>query len=290
MSNVELIIAERAAQIGDFLVGRLLPFRQKRSVGPFVFIDHMGPSILYKGENLDVGPHPHIGLSTLTYLFDGAVFHRDSLGSEIEIVPGSVAWMTAGKGIVHSERTPVEWREKTKNLHGLQIWIALPKDKEQMPPKFTFFQENEIPKWTEHTAQFKLIAGNIADKKSPIPVYSPLYLLEIKSQLSEQVNLKNRLFGESAIYILNGSLTIDEHHYDSRQLLVSQATNLDSLTLGDQTTIYVLGGMPFDEPRYIDWNFVSSDKELLRQAREDWKYQRFPKITNEHDFIPYPEN
>ncbi|MES2133303.1 MAG: pirin family protein, partial [Bacteroidota bacterium] len=145
MSNVNLIIEERAASIGNFMVGRLLPFRQKRAVGPFVFIDHMGPAYLSEHENLDVPPHPHIGLSTLTFLFEGSIMHKDSLGTEMEIKPGAVNWMTAGKGIVHSERTPEYLRKTDKTLHGLQIWVALPKELEQMEPNFVHVEANDIP-------------------------------------------------------------------------------------------------------------------------------------------------
>lgn len=161
MSNIEMIIEERAADIGNFLVGRLLPFRQKRSVGPFVFIDHMGPVKMSERQNLDVLPHPHIGLSTLTFLFEGAIMHRDSLGNEVEIEPGAVNWMTAGKGVVHSEKSPERLRDSEKTVHGLQIWVALPKELEEAEPSFTHITAEEIPGWTEHGIQFKLIAGEV---------------------------------------------------------------------------------------------------------------------------------
>ncbi|OYX92616.1 MAG: hypothetical protein B7Y76_12710, partial [Sphingobacteriia bacterium 35-40-5] len=158
MSNIELIIEERAASLGKFLVGRLLPFRQKRMVGPFIFIDHMGPVRMSERENFDVLPHPHIGLSTLTFLFEGSIMHRDSLGNELEIRPGAVNWMTAGKGIVHSERTPEYLRYSEKEMHGLQIWVALPKELEQMEPEFFHLDSSQIPSWTDAYTQFKLIA------------------------------------------------------------------------------------------------------------------------------------
>ena len=192
MSNIEQIIEERAADIGNFLVGRLLPFRQKRAVAPFVFLDHMRPTHLSNYQNLDVGPHPHIGLSTLTYLFEGSIMHCDSLGSEIEIKPGAVNWMTAGKGIVHSERTPEYLRSSEKMLHGFQIWVALPKELEKMEPSFVHIEEEEIPHWTENGLSFKLIAGEAFGRKSGVPTYSPLYFIEIgetKVKLASQ-NLK----------------------------------------------------------------------------------------------------
>ncbi len=180
MSNVQLIIEERAADIGNFMVGRLLPFREKRTVGPFAFIDHMGPAYLKDYQNLDVAPHPHIGLSTLTYLFEGSIMHKDSLGTEIEIQPGAVNWMTAGKGIVHSERTPQYLRTSDKMLHGLQIWVALPKELEEMEPSFTHVEKDDLPHWKQDGLSFKLIAGEAFGRKSPVPVYSPLYFLEFR--------------------------------------------------------------------------------------------------------------
>jgi len=195
MSNISLIIEERAADIGNFMVGRLLPFRQKRSVGPFVFIDHMGPAQLKDYQNLDVAPHPHIGLSTLTYLYEGAVMHRDSIGTELEIKPGAVNWMTAGKGVVHSERTPEYLRHSDKRLHGLQIWVAMPKSMEEMEPSFTHIPASDIPEWEENGVSIKLIAGEVMGKKSPVPVYSPLYFIELKSITPQTVLIGKDLFG-----------------------------------------------------------------------------------------------
>ena len=206
MSNINLIIEERAANIGKFLVGRLLPFRQKRMVGPFIYIDHMGPVKLSDLENFDVLPHPHIGLSTLTFLFDGSIMHRDTLGNQVEITPGAVNWMTAGKGIVHSERTPKYLRHSDKTMHGLQIWVALPKELEQMEPEFFHIEQVQIPKWTEGDLHFKLIAGEVFGKKSPVPVYSKLFMIEIKSSTSQKVSIGEHLYGESGLYILEGGM------------------------------------------------------------------------------------
>ena len=202
MSNIDLIIEERPADIGDFLVGRLLPFRKKRSVGPFVFIDHMGPAELSENENLDVGPHPHIGLSTLTFLFEGNIVHRDSLGTEVEIKPGAVNWMTAGKGIVHSERTPNWLRNQEKKVHGLQIWVALPKELEDCEPTFSHTTALDIPGWSDGSVDYKLIAGEALGQKSPVPVHSELYFIEIKANEDTVIELGDQLYGESALYIL----------------------------------------------------------------------------------------
>jgi len=289
MSNISLIIEERAADIGNFMVGRLLPFREKRAVGPFVFIDHMGPAKLKDYQNLDVPPHPHIGLSTLTYLFEGAIMHRDSTGVVMEIEPGAVNWMTAGKGVVHSERTPEHLRHTDKSLHGLQIWVALPKHLEETEPTFAHIEAKDIPSWQEEDVTIKLIAGEVLGHKSPVPVHSPLYFLEIKSKAKTKVSLGNRLFGESALYILEGSITDDGYIYEPKQILVAKDTKLCEFEIEADTTVYIFGGEPFPEERFIYWNFVSSSKERLEQAKEDWKAQRFPKVPGETEFVPLPE-
>ncbi|KIC02951.1 pirin [Flavobacterium sp. JRM] len=289
MSNVNLIIEERAASIGNFMVGRLLPFRQKRAVGPFVFIDHMGPVHLSEQENLDVPPHPHIGLSTLTFLFEGSIMHKDSLGSEIEIKPGAVNWMTAGKGIVHSERTPQYLRESKKTLHGLQIWVALPKELEQMEPNFVHVEASDIPSWEKDGVSYKLIAGEAFGKKSPVPVYSPLYFIEIKSTTAQKINIGKDLFGESGLYILDGSIKADGHTYDPKQILIANDSTLCEFEIAANTTVYIFGGTPFPEEHFIFWNFVSSDKEILDKAKQDWEAQTFPKVPGETDFVPLPK-
>lgn len=289
MSNIQLIIEERAADIGNFLVGRLLPFREKRAVGPFVFIDHMGPAQLKDYQNLDVPPHPHIGLSTLTYLFEGAIFHRDSLGTEMEIQPGAVNWMTAGKGVVHSERTPEYLRTSEKSLHGLQIWVALPKSLEECDPSFHHIEAKDIPHWEQDGVQIKLVAGEAFGRKSPIPVHSPLYFIEIKSKDAVSIQIGEHLFGESALYILEGSIKNDGNEYGPKQILVAKDTQLCAMELAENTTIYIFGGDKFPEERYIHWNFVSSDRNLIEKAKHDWLEQKFPKVPNETEFVPLPE-
>ncbi|SHG73633.1 pirin family protein [Flavobacterium johnsoniae] len=289
MSNISLIIEERAANIGNFMVGRLLPFREKRAVGPFVFIDHMGPAHLSDHENMDVPPHPHIGLSTLTFLFEGSIMHRDSLGTELEIKPGAVNWMTAGKGIVHSERTPEYLRHSDKMLHGLQIWVALPKELEQMDPNFTHVEADDIPAWEEDGVSYKLIAGEAFGKKSPVPVYSPLYFIEIKSKEAKKINIGKDLFGESGLYILEGSIKNGEHTYDPRQILITTEASLCEFEIAANSTVYIFGGQPFPEEHFIFWNFVSSDKNLIEKAKKDWTEQTFPKVPGETEFVPLPE-
>lgn len=289
MSNVQLIIEERAADIGIFMVGRLLPFRQKRMVGPFIYIDHMGPVKLSERDNFDVLPHPHIGLSTLTFLFEGSIMHRDTLGNNVEIKPGAVNWMTAGKGIVHSERTPEYLRDSELLMHGLQIWVALPKDLEQMEPSFAHIEAQEIPTWYEGDLQFKLVAGAAFGKKSPVPVFSNLFMIEIKSKTKQTVNIGESLYGESGLYILEGAIESDGNVYESKQLLVAKNSKLCEFTIHQNSSIYIFGGEPFPEERFIDWNFVSSSKTLIEIAKENWKLQLFPKIKgDELEYIPYP--
>ena len=289
MSNIKLIIEERAANIGKFMVGRLLPFRQKRMVGPFIYIDHMGPVKLNERENFDVLPHPHIGLSTLTFLFEGSIMHRDTLGNEVEIKPGAVNWMTAGKGIVHSERTPEYLRDSPLFMHGLQIWVALPKHLEQMEPQFFHIEEKDIPSWTDGDLQFKLVAGEAFGKKSAVPVFSKLFMLEIKSKTKQVVNIGNELYGEAGLYILKGAIESEGNIYETKQLLVAKDSSLCEFTIQENSTIYIFGGEPFPEERFIDWNFVSSDKELIAEAKQKWIDQAFDKIEgDETEYIPYP--
>lgn len=289
MSNIHFIHEEKAADIGNFLVGRLLPFRQKRSIGPFVFIDHMGPTCLADYENLDVPPHPHTGLSTLTYLFEGAIMHRDSIGTEIEIQPGAVNWMTAGKGVVHSERTPEYLRHRDKFLHGLQIWVALPKELEFMEPEFFHVEAKDIPSWEEDGVAFKLVAGEVLGHKSAVPVYSPLYMIEIKSKENKVINLGGKLFGESGLYILEGEVESGGDVFGPKQILITKDAHLCAFTIKANTTIYIFGGEPFPEERFISWNFVATSKEILEQAKDNWRNHRFPKVINDDGYVALPE-
>lgn len=288
MSNVGLVIEERAAQIGNFLVGRLLPFRQKRSVGPFVFIDHMGPARLSTEEQFDVDPHPHIGLSTLTYLLEGSIMHRDSMGTEIEIQPGAVNWMTAGSGVVHSERTPDYLRNQEKHVHGLQIWIALPKDQEEIAPNFTHIEKDQLPVWEESGIHFRLIAGEAYGRKAPVPVYSPLFLVEIVVTKDCEITIPEELVGEKAVYVLNGSISIENQLFGEKLLLVHDDASLCTIRVNAGTQLYLFGGQPFPEPRYIDWNFVSSSQERIQQAIKQWEAHEFPPMKNDTGYVPYP--
>jgi len=288
MSNINLIIEERPRNIGNFMVGRLLPFKDKRMVGPFIFIDHMGPAEMPAGQNLDIGPHPHIGLSTLTYLFEGAMLHRDSLGSEIEIQPGQVNWMTAGKGIVHSERTPVRLRDQPKKIHGLQIWVALPKSLEGMEPSFYHAGAEDLPRWEDNGVSYKLIAGTIMGKQSPVPVYSKLYYLELKALNRQSVKIGNDLYGEAGLYILEGSIESEGTTFQPKELLVARDHKLCEFIMNENTTIYFFGGETFPEERFIYWNFVASDYSLIEKAKQNWTGKQFPPVFDETDLIPLP--
>lgn len=288
MSNIDLIIEERPRDIGNFLVGRLLPFRTRRMVGPFIFIDHMGPAQMMSTENMDVPPHPHIGLSTLTFLFDGNIMHKDSLGTEIEIKAGQVNWMTAGKGIVHSERTPGYLRDKEKSMHGLQIWVALPKEQEQMEPTFYHANAEDLPSWESDGISYKLIAGSIMGKTSPVPVYSPLYFLELKSTSRQTVKIGNELYGETGLYILNGAVEAEGHTFLPKELLVAKDSSLCEFVMEANTTVYFFGGDALPEPRLIYWNFVASDQSLIDNAKAKWLDQAFPHVPGETGFVPLP--
>ncbi len=289
MSQVDLVIEERAADIGNFLVGRLLPFRQKRMIGPFIFVDHMGPVKLAGGENLDVGPHPHTGLSTLTFLFEGEIRHRDSLGTDIIIRPGAVNWMTAGHGVVHSERSPDAIRQQEKTVHGLQIWVALPAALEDVEPSFTHVPAAEVPFWKESAVDYKLIAGEWEGKKSPVPVHSRLFFVELRAH--EEASLSPEgLFGEAGLYILEGQVNVEGNSYDPGHLLVAKDSRLCAFSMKKGSIVYLFGGEPFPEQRFIYWNFVHSRKEKIDEAKERWKKKEFPAIPGDEGYIPLPED
>jgi redox-sensitive bicupin YhaK (pirin superfamily) len=214
--------------------------------------------------------------------------HRDTLGSNMEINSGEVNWMTAGKGIVHSERTPEYLRHAGKTLHGLQIWVALPKALEQMEPEFFHVAKADIPTWAKDGASFKMIAGEAFGRKSPVPVYSPLFLLEIKTTTRRTIDISKELFGEVGLYILEGRVENEGNVHEPKRILVAKDSSLCHFEMHENTTVYVFGGEPFPEPRHIYWNFVSSDAQLIEKAKTDWQEQRFPLIEGETDIVPLP--
>ena len=290
MSNTGLIIEERSRDIGNFLVGRLLPFRKKRMVGPFVFIDHMGPSVLGPEKYMDVDQHPHIGLSTLTYLFEGQIEHRDSIGTQMVIEPGSVNWMTAGTGITHTERTPESLRNRqVHKAHGYQIWVALPDGKEDIEPSFTHIPANELPKWEEDGLRFILVAGEAYGRTSGVPVYSPLFMLDIQADETGYLNMNGHVKGEIGIAIVNGSITACDKTIESGNMLISKAEDQCEIEVHSGSHLLIFGGEPFEKERFIHWNFVASTKERIESAVDRWKAKEFPKVLGDDSYVPIPE-
>ncbi|WP_108425702.1 pirin family protein [Flagellimonas amoyensis] len=289
MSNIGLIIEERSRDIGDFLVGRLIPFRKKRMIGPFIFIDHMGPTQLGPSKYMDVDQHPHMGLSTLTFMLEGEIMHEDGLGTHQRISPGSVNWMTAGKGVTHTERTPPDLRNgKTFTAHGYQIWVALPKELEDMEPQFHHIEGKDLPKWTEASATFTLIAGDGYGKKSPVPVHSDLFMVEIKNTAEYTLNVNGNLKGEIGICIVEGSIKACGETVEKGNILVSKVEDTCNIILEPNTHLLLFGGEAFPEERFIYWNFVSSSQEKIEQAKRAWADKTFPMMENDDTYVPLP--
>tara|TARA_B100000949_G_scaffold219074_1_gene217976 strand:+ start:1887 stop:2759 length:873 start_codon:yes stop_codon:yes gene_type:complete len=289
MSNIGLIIEERSRDIGDFLVGRLIPFRKKCMIGPFIFIDHMGPTQLGPEKYMDVDQHPHMGLSTLTFMLEGEIIHEDSLGTYQRIKPGSVNWMTAGKGVTHTERTPKDMRNgHTFTAHGYQIWVALPKALEDMEPQFHHIDGADIPKWTDGDTEFKLVAGEGYGKTSPVPVHSNLFMVEVKAKETYSLNVNGNLKGEIGICIVEGSIEACGETVEEGNILVSKVEDTCNIKLQPNTHLMLFGGEPFPEERYIYWNFVSSSKEKLDEAKKAWADKTFIMMDNDNTYVPLP--
>ncbi|MGB0930199.1 MAG: pirin family protein [Chitinophagales bacterium] len=290
MANNKMLVNERQRDIGNFLVGRLLPFRKKRQVGPFTFIDHTGPFEVEKEKTVNVNQHPHIGLSTLTYLLSGKIEHRDSTGAAQIVSAGDVGFMTSGKGVTHTERTPMELlKEKETIMHGYQVWVALPKEKEEMEPRFDFIPKSELPTWNENGLTMTLVAGEGYGKKSPLPVHSPLFMLDVQSgEEATQLEVRGQVEGEIAFVVTHGGVLDGEDCVKAGQMLISKTEDECRISLEPNTRLLMFGGQPFAEERYLYWNFVSSSKERLEQAKEDWKNKRFPKVPGDETYIPLP--
>lgn len=289
MSNIGLIIEERSRDIGDFLVGRLIPFRKKRMIGPFIFIDHMGPTELGPSRYMDVDQHPHIGLSTLTFMLDGEIMHQDNLGTQQRIKPGSVNWMTAGKGVTHTERTPEDMRDGTIfTAHGYQIWVALPKALEDMEPQFHHIDAAELPKWQDEKTMFTLVAGKGYGKESPVPVYSDLFMLEVKSEERYTLNVNGKLKGEIGICIVEGGIEACGEMVGKGNILVSKVEDTCNINLLPKTHLLLFGGEPFPEERHIYWNFVSHSKDKIEAAKNAWRNKTFPMMKNDGTYVPLP--
>lgn len=288
MTNNRMLVDERQRDIGRFMVGRLLPFRKKRQVGPFTFIDHMGPAHIKPGHAMDIDQHPHIGLSTLTYLLKGEITHRDSTGAEQTIKAGDVGFMTAGKGVAHTERTPEHLREQAYDMHGYQIWLALPVALEEMEPNFQYLPSAELPTWQEEDLNLKLVAGEAYGRKSPLKTYSPLFMVHVKGCAGAVLDIKEQLKGEIAIVITNGSVEVEEETVSAGQMLISKTDSECKLKLTEDSELLLFGGQAFPEERFLYWNFVSHSKERLEQAKEDWAAKRFPKVPGDLTYIPLP--
>jgi redox-sensitive bicupin YhaK (pirin superfamily) len=283
------ILQANTKDLGDgFEVRRLLPAAARRTIGPFIFFDHMGPVRFNPGQTIDVRPHPHIGLATVTYLFEGALMHRDSLGFVQRIAPGDVNWMTAGHGIVHSERSPDEERDTTRSLHGIQVWIALPQTDEQTEPAFTHHPKNTLPRLALPAAELRLIAGSGWGLSAPVRTFSPMFYAAVETSGATRFELPAE-YAERAIYVVEGNVLAGGDTVAPRTVAVFAAGVPVTINTTGAARIMAFGGAPLDGERHISWNFVASSRELIGDARSRWREQRFPAVPGETGFIPLPE-
>ena len=285
---IELMVVPNAKDIGGFEVRRALPTAKRRLVGPFIFFDRMGPAIMRAGQAMDVRPHPHIGLSTVTYLFDGRIRHRDSLGTEMVISPGDVNLMTAGRGIVHSERTPEELRGQPMSISGLQTWLALPDGKEEIAPVFENTSKAHLPDFDEGGVSGTVVIGQFQGLKARVTTYSDTLYASIKLLPGARIQIPADA-EERAIYVLEGSVVISGDRFQSDRLLVFRPG--DEIIVSSQLGAHFMlfGGASLGSPRHIWWNFVSSSKERIEQAKEEWRTARFDIVPgDEEEYIPLP--
>lgn len=289
---LDVVVVPRSHDLGDnFEVRRALPSRQRRMVGPFVFLDQMGPHVFSSGQGLDVRPHPHIGLATVTYLYDGEILHRDSVGSVQTIQPGDVNWMTAGQGIVHSERTAPDARQQESPLFGMQCWIALPQAHEETQPSFLHIGKQQLPVLEDQGVSARVIAGSFYGQQSPVPTLSDLFQVDLLLQPGATIGVPAE-YSEQAIYVAQGTLDLaNDGVFEAGQLLVLKPGKGVTLRAfgPNPARVMLLGGEPMDGSRYLSWNFVSSSAERIEQAKDDWRQQRFAKVPDETEFIPMPD-
>jgi redox-sensitive bicupin YhaK (pirin superfamily) len=285
---LELVIVPRVRDLGGFEVRRALPHGKRQMVGPFIFFDQMGPVQLIAGQGMDVRPHPHIGLATVTYLFDGRVMHRDSEGNALEIVPGEMNLMTAGRGIAHSERTPQAARASGGGLYGIQSWIALPAADEEIDPTFQHFAATELPTVADGGLWARVIAGSAFGKRSPVGMRSDWLYAEAVLEPGAAAPLDPD-YEERAIYLVEGAVEIAGEPFEGATLLIFRPGDRITVRAKTRARMMLLGGTALEGPRYIWWNFVSSRKERIEQAKEDWKTGRFAPVPGETEFIPLPE-
>ena len=285
------VVVPRTVDLGDgFSVRRALPSARTRMVGPFIFFDHFGPAEFRAGNGLDVRPHPHIGLATVTYLFDGEIMHRDSLGTAVAIKPGEVNWMTAGRGIVHSERTGAEKRAAGGPIHGLQMWVALPAAKEEMDAGFAHHDTDEFPMINDDDGAFvRVVVGSIYGKTSPVPTVHDTLFTNIALRAGASLPL-DADYDERALYVVDGTVDIAGDKFEPGRLLVFKPGDKITITAATDAHFVIVGGAPMDGPRHIWWNFVSSRKERIEQAKAEWAAGHFGKVPgDEIEFIPLPE-
>lgn len=292
--RLETVILPRTSEITDgFKVRRALPSSRRRMVGPFIFLDQMGPEILQPGRALDVAPHPHIGLATVTYLFDGEAFHRDGLGTRQRIRAGDVNWMTAGRGIAHSERTPEEIRGTGSRIYGIQSWVALPVRDEERDPSFSHHAAEELPVIEGEGKQVRLIAGSLFGATSPVPTFSDMFYADASLDAGAVLSLLPE-HEERAVYITQGSVELDRDggtFGDGILLVLKPGESVSVRSAGTvPVRLMLLGGAAMDGPRHIWWNFVSSSRERIEQAKADWKGGRFAAVPDETEFIPLPDD
>lgn len=287
--QIELMVVPNARDIDGFQVRRALPTARRRLVGPFIFFDRMGPAILRAGEALDVRPHPHIGLSTVTYLFDGKIRHRDSLGTEMVIEPGDVNLMTAGRGIVHSERTPEELRGAPMSVSGLQTWLALPDGQEEVAPVFDHTVKAELPRFEAEGVKGRVVIGSFEGMNSPVAVASKTLYADIRLEAGASVKIPQDA-EERAIYTLDGEVSISGDRFPADRLLVFKPGDEIVVSSERGAHFMLFGGDSLGSKRYIWWNFVSSSKERIEQAKEEWRTGRFDIVPgDEEEFVPLPK-
>jgi redox-sensitive bicupin YhaK (pirin superfamily) len=286
---VEQVIVPRTVDLGDFQVHRALPSGQSRMVGPFIFFDHFGPAVFKAGNGVDVRPHPHIGLATVTYLFDGEIVHRDSLGTAMPIHPGAVNWMTAGRGIVHSERSGSEWRVAGGPMHGLQLWVALPATAEETAPAFAHTAAAEIPELSEDGMTLRVVAGKLHGLRSPVATSSDTVFADVRLTAGTVLPLDAE-HEERAVFVIAGEIDIGGDRHGPERLLVLRPGDRVAVQAVSDAHIIVVGGAAMDGPRHIWWNFVSSRKDRIDAAKADWKAGRFGLVPGDAtEFIPLPE-
>ena len=290
MSDVSLVITPRSSDLGDnFIVRRSLPFMSKRMVGPFIFWDHMGPAKFSHEKEMTVRAHPHIGLATITYLFEGFIMHRDSLGNRQMIKPGEINWMTAGSGIAHSERVQPQAGEDVR-VHGIQVWVALPKEHEEVDPSFFHHKETDLPLIeVEGGAKFRLIVGEAFGKKSAVKTYSDMFYLSSEMKECQFFSMKLKPNHEGAVYVAQGEIEIEGVKYTESQMVCFNPESEIVFQATADSIVMVFGGEIFPEKRFIWWNFVSSSQERLEKAKLDWKEGRFTPVIDEEEYIPLPE-